>query len=92
MEPHKFKLGQSVELLRKEPHLKPLGRFEVIRIMPTEHGQRQYRIRSSFDGHERVAIEADLTGLRSDSLASAESGIAKPSRDEQARTKQTRRR
>jgi len=57
---HKFKLGQSVELLRKEQHLKPLGMFEIVRIMPIEHGERQYRIRSLADGHERVATEAEL--------------------------------
>jgi hypothetical protein len=61
MEPHKFKVGQTVELLRnQEQHLRPLGTFEVIRVMPTEHGQRQYRIRSLADGHERVALEAEL--------------------------------
>ena len=61
MEPHKFKVGQTVELLRnREANLVPLGAFEVIRIMPTEHGYRQYRIRSLIDGHERMAMEAEL--------------------------------
>lgn len=61
MEPHKFRVGQSVELLRShEHHLKPLGTFEVVRVMPTEHGHRQYRIRSLADGHERVAMEGEL--------------------------------
>lgn len=57
---HKFKLGQSVALVRNEQNLKPLGRFEIVRIMPTEHGYRQYRIRSLDDGHERMAMEAEL--------------------------------
>ena len=57
---HKFKVGQSVELLRNEQHLKPLGLFEIVRIMPTEHGARQYRIRSLADGHERMALETEL--------------------------------
>jgi hypothetical protein len=57
---HKFKLGQSVELVLKETRLRPLGQFEIVRLMPTEHGVRQYRIRSITDGHERVAIEAEL--------------------------------
>jgi hypothetical protein len=60
MDDHKFKLGQSVELLRNEMNLKPLGMFEVVRLMPTEHGRRQYRIRSLVDGHERVAMEVEL--------------------------------
>ena len=58
--PHKFKLGQSVQLLRNELHLKRLGMFEIVRIMPIAHGHRLYRIRSLADGHERVAIEAEL--------------------------------
>lgn len=57
---YKFKLGQSVELVAGEVRLKPLGRFEIIRLMPSEHGQRQYRIRSLTDGHERMAIETEL--------------------------------
>ena len=61
MEPHKFKAGQTVELLRKqELHVKPLGMFEVVRLMPIEHGEWQYRIRSLADGHERVVLEAEL--------------------------------
>ena len=58
--PHKFRVGQSVELANSEMRLNRLGRFEVVRIMPTEHGQRQYRIRSLADGHERVAMEDEL--------------------------------
>ena len=57
---HKFKLGQAVELVGGSVHLKPLGRFEVVRVMPTEHGRHQYRIRSLTDGHERMALEAEL--------------------------------
>jgi hypothetical protein len=57
---HKFKIGQSVELVGGETRLRPLGRFEIVRVMPTEHGNRQYRIRSLLDGHERVCLEAEL--------------------------------
>jgi hypothetical protein len=60
MNGHKYKLGQTVELLRQDTLLKPLGVFEVVRLMPTEHGVRQYRIRSRADGHERVVIESEI--------------------------------
>jgi hypothetical protein len=60
LDSHKFKIGQSVELVGGETRLKPLGTFEIVRVMPTEHGNRQYRIRSLADGHERVALEAEL--------------------------------
>jgi hypothetical protein len=59
-DPYKFKLGQSVELVAADIRAKPLGRFEVVRLMPTEHGLRQYRIRSLTDGHERMALEVEL--------------------------------
>lgn len=58
---HKFKLGQAVQLVGTYIRLKPLGRFEVVRVMPIEHGLHQYRIRSLTDGHERMALEAELS-------------------------------
>jgi hypothetical protein len=60
LDTYKFKLGQSVELVAGETRLKPLGRFEIVRLMPSEHGLRQYRIRSLLDGHERMAVETEL--------------------------------
>lgn len=57
---YKFKLGQAVDLVAAETRLKPLGRFEIVRLMPSEHGFRQYRIRSLTDGHERMVTEAEL--------------------------------
>jgi hypothetical protein len=38
----------------------PEGRFEIVRLMPLEHGNYQYRIRSVMDGHERVVLEGEL--------------------------------
>lgn len=57
---HKFRLGQSVDLVGNDVRLKPLGSFEIVRVMPTEHGHRQYRIKSLTDGHERMVSEAEL--------------------------------
>jgi hypothetical protein len=57
---YRFKLGQSVEFVAGPHRLSPLGRFEVVRLMPSEHGLRQYRIRSLVDGHERMAVETEL--------------------------------
>jgi hypothetical protein len=56
----KFRIGQSVELIAGPHRLSPLGRFEIVRLMPSEHGLRQYRIRSVTDGHERMVVEAEL--------------------------------
>ncbi|HKT19667.1 MAG TPA: hypothetical protein VJR47_16575 [Stellaceae bacterium] len=60
MERHKFELGQSVEFVASELRLKPLGLFKIVRVMPSERGIQQYRIKSVTDGHERVAMESDL--------------------------------
>jgi len=58
---HKFKVGQSVEFVSSDLRLKPLGRFTIVRVMPSERGIQQYRVKSAVDGHERMAMEGDLT-------------------------------
>lgn len=60
MDPHKFKLGQSVEFVANDLRPKPLGMFKVVRVMPSERGIQQYRIKSVIDGHERMVMESDL--------------------------------
>jgi hypothetical protein len=57
---HKFKPGQSVEIVASDLRLTPLGVFTIVRALPSERGIRQYRIKSRTDGHERVVMEADL--------------------------------
>lgn len=57
---HKFKIGQSVEFVASTLRLKPLGVFKVVRVMPSERGILQYRIKSVMDGHERMVMESDL--------------------------------
>jgi hypothetical protein len=58
---HKFKTGRTVEFLPSDLRLTPLGQFEIMRALPIEHGVAQYRIKSLRDGHQRVAMESDLT-------------------------------
>lgn len=60
MEVHKFKAGQSVEFVASDLRPKPLGLFKVVRVMPSERGIQQYRIKSVMDGHERMVMESDL--------------------------------
>ena len=57
---HKFKIGQTVEFATSDLRLKPLGLFKIVRVMPSERGIQQYRIKSDRDGHERVVMEGDL--------------------------------
>jgi hypothetical protein len=60
MQAHKFKLGQSVEFTVSDLRPKPVGSFKVVRVMPSERGIRQYRVKSAMDGHERMVMESDL--------------------------------
>lgn len=60
MERHKFKVGQSVEFTASALHPKPLGSFKIVKIMPSERGVLQYRIKSVMDGHERMVLESEL--------------------------------
>jgi len=56
----KFRVNQIVDFVATKFHLKPLGRFKIVRALPVEHGIRHYRIQSVQDGHERVAVESEL--------------------------------
>ena len=57
---HKFKAGQSVELRGRIGAWVPQGPFSIVRSLPPEGRENQYRLKSKRDGHERVAIESDL--------------------------------
>lgn len=61
MEFHKFKVGQMVEFVGGGVQPKPLGTFKIVRVMPSERGILQYRIKSVTDGHERMVVESDLS-------------------------------
>jgi len=60
MEAHKFKIGQRVILAAKRYGYQG-GTFTVVRQMPKEDGDFQYRIKSVVDGHERMVLEAELS-------------------------------
>lgn len=60
MTSHKFKAGQTVILAARPYGAMPTGSFKIVRSLPTEHGIKQYRIKSNTDGHERVVTEAEL--------------------------------
>jgi hypothetical protein len=60
MAEYKYKVGQSVELRGRMGARVPSGLFSVVRPLPPEGRQNQYRLKSKNDGHERVAAESDL--------------------------------
>lgn len=58
---YKFRLGQRVHLLARPWDLTPpAGHFRVMRLLPREGSEHQYRIQSVADGHERVVRESQL--------------------------------
>ena len=58
---HKFRIGDSVHFTSGM-----LGRggangvYEVVRLLPTEGDEQQYRIKSMTEPHERVAKQSQL--------------------------------
>jgi hypothetical protein len=58
---HKFKAGQTVQLVPSGYITNARGSFTIVCALPEEHGICQYRIKSVTDGHERVVTENELT-------------------------------
>lgn len=63
MKNHKFAVGQTVYFSggmgRSEKGESAV--FKVVRLLPAEHNDQQYRVKSTQDGHERVVRESQLT-------------------------------
>jgi hypothetical protein len=62
---HPFKTGQRVRLSRTVQNRNAAGgSYEVLRQLPTgDDGERQYRLKSASENHERVAKESELEEL-----------------------------
>ena len=61
---HRFSVGNMVtfdknSFVGRGPHFGK-GPFEVVAHLPEESGILQYRIKSSFENHQRVAKETEL--------------------------------
>lgn len=61
MPPHNFVIGQRVELVpsRMDGNV-PRGLYTVERLLPNDSADREYRVKSVQDGHERVLRESQL--------------------------------
>jgi hypothetical protein len=59
---HKFKVGQLVDFTPARLGVPTSGRpYEVLRLLPPESGQFQYRVKCKAETFERVAKESDLS-------------------------------
>jgi hypothetical protein len=58
---HKFKVGQVLTFSPSifEPAIRK-GTYKVVSLLPPDHQDNQYRLKSEADGHERVVHESQL--------------------------------
>jgi hypothetical protein len=61
MPPHGFSIGQSVELVpgKLDGNI-PRGTYTVLRLLPNDASDREYRVKNIRDGHERVVRESQI--------------------------------
>ena len=60
---HKYSVGQSVEFMPGQlDHNVPRGTYTIVRQLPIEARDCQYRVKNLRDGHERIVREAQLAG------------------------------
>lgn len=60
---HKFKIGQTVNLVPSMLRLAARGHYQIVSLRPANGENPQYRIRSKSEAHERVVAESDLVLL-----------------------------
>ena len=67
MASHKFKVGQFVNFAPPRLGMPTLGQqYEIVRLLPPDDGQFQYRIKSTGESFERMAKESQLSRSHSD--------------------------
>jgi hypothetical protein len=66
---HKFKVGQTVDLIPSVSRLAANGHYQIISVRPSEGDIPHYRIKSISELHERVVGENELTFLRKSGTA-----------------------
>ena len=67
---HKYKIGQTVELIQSSIRSAARGGYEIVSLRPPDDGDPKYGIKSRSENHQRVVSESDLI------LASSRDSIA----------------
>jgi hypothetical protein len=57
---HKFKIGQTVNLVPSMSRLAARGDYQIVSLRPADGENPRYRIKSKNEAHERVVAESDL--------------------------------
>lgn len=64
MDPHRYRVGQTVQFNTRDRKIElgspPPGNFRVISLLPESQGRNQYRVESTTDRHQRVAVESEI--------------------------------
>ncbi len=58
---HSFKVGQIVDLIPTTLRSAASGSYEIVRLLPCDSNDPQYRVKSKDEKHERVVPQRDLT-------------------------------
>jgi len=65
---HKFKVGEVVDYSQPRITLPPVRRrYEIVRLLPSDGRQFQYRIKALGESSERIAQESELSRGSSES-------------------------
>ncbi len=62
MPPHSFRIGQTVDLIPGRILGTKRGPFTILRLLPNEGLDREYRLKHLVDGHERVVQQSEIFG------------------------------
>jgi hypothetical protein len=58
---HKYSVGQTVDFIAGRLDINiPRGAYTIVRLLPSESRDCQYRVKNARDGHERVLRESQL--------------------------------
>jgi hypothetical protein len=57
---HRFKVGQTVDLIQSTFRSAASGHYEIISLRPPVGETPRYRIKSRSESHDRVVGESDL--------------------------------
>ena len=64
---HRYAVGEQVQMLSGGLHSnRPAGPCVVVRLLPFEGGELQYRVQSKGENCERIVSETNLIGLTQD--------------------------
>jgi len=64
MQKHKFSVGQKVDFRSRTRIVAAEGEYEIVRLLPAEAGQLQYRIKSTLERNERVVAEDQINSRK----------------------------